>query len=67
MQSTSKLKGTKIYINDDLTYEERYQQSFLRKKRIEFTKADRSIKTKSRNNTLVVERGLGGMEVIYAE
>jgi hypothetical protein len=67
MQSTSKLKGTKIYINDDLTHEERYQQSFLRKKRMELTKADRSIKTKIRNNKLVVERGPGVVEVIYAE
>jgi len=51
------LKGTKIYIKDDLTVEERHVEGILRKKKREIMDVDRESRCRIRGGKLLVRKG----------
>jgi hypothetical protein len=57
MENRMKLKGTKMYVNDDLTKQQRVQNAVLRKKEKELRRDNPGAKVYSRTSMLILKEG----------
>ena len=66
MAAARQLEGTKIYINHDLTLQQRKYQALLRRKKADILKIYPQAKCRIQQGKMIVDKG-GRMEVIYGD